>query len=70
MIKEKKKHQQYINILHCVEVPGIQQYPEVDTLTVAVMVKSQRRDALCLREQYKMFHITKLISVASFEAQI
>lgn len=69
MVKEKKKHQQYINILHCVEASGIQ-YPEVDTLTVAVMVKSQRRDALCLREQYKMFHITKLISVASFVAQI
>lgn len=51
------------------EASGIQ-YPEVDTLTVAVMVKSQRRDALCLREQYKMFHITKLISVASFVAQI
>lgn len=69
MVKEKKKHQQYINILHCVKASGIQ-YPEVDTLTVAVMVKSQRRDALCLREQYKMFHITKLISVASFVAQI
>lgn len=52
------------------EAPGIQQDPEVDTLTVAVMVKSQRRDALGLREQYKMFRITKLISVASFAAQI
>lgn len=70
MVKEKKKHQQYINILNCLEAPGIQQYPEVDTLTVAVMVKSQRRDALGLREQYKMFRITKLISVASFAAQI
>lgn len=70
MVKEKKKHQQYINILNCLEAPGIQQDPEVDTLTVAVMVKSQRRDALGLREQYKMFRITKLISVASFAAQI
>lgn len=70
MVKEKEKHQQDINILNWVEAPGIQPYLEVDTLTVVVMVKSQRRDALCFREQYKMFHITKLISVAFFAAQI